>query len=470
MFRIITSSTREYEKYFAIHHVLSNRLGLDFDMVFEQQNPESTGAVFRIEYENRALLVADCFFNNADTHWLKPSSLPGTHARWCSAEDLGVPASREGSSNSFPALYVDQALQRNEAAPHVHHFALDIFGSVFFMLTRYEELLGSTKDGHGRFTLKDSISYKWGIVERAFIDEYIELFWQKLISIWPGLTRTKSEYRVTLTHDVDWPFATHQRPLSTAAKEIARSLLKERNLTEASRKLLAYTVPSKWGAAFDINNTFDHIMDISESKGVHSEFYFMAMHTHPYDTHYKISSSSVTRVLKQIDNRNHIIGLHPSYNSLGNPAQLKTEKNVLENQLSKLGIQQPVTSGRQHYLRWDSSRSWDDWSEAGLRYDSTLGYAEAIGFRAGTCHPYYAWSWKNRKALTLIERPLVLMEATCFRPEYMGLSAELAQEKIRKVNNHIKKLNGEFVVLWHNCSLNSYALGYESAVNLLFEN
>ena len=54
---------------------------------------------------------------------------------------------------------------------------LDIFGSAFFMLTRYEEMVITERDTHGRFPARASIAYREGLLERPIVDEYLELLW-----------------------------------------------------------------------------------------------------------------------------------------------------------------------------------------------------------------------------------------------------------------------------------------------------
>ena len=178
----------------------------------------------------------------------------------------------------------------------------------------------------------------------------------------------------------------------------------------AARRMGALLLTGQIGDRLDPNNTFDWIMEQSEKNGLQSEFYFMAGETTHYDSGYNLFSPRIQRLLRCIHDRGHIIGLHPSYGTLGRPDLLSAEVENLRQALDRAGAAQPVRNGRQHYLRWQAERSWADWEEAGLEEDSSVGFAKHVGFRAGTSKSFQAWSLLTGKSINLIERPLIAME------------------------------------------------------------
>jgi hypothetical protein len=119
------------------------------------------------------------------------------------------------------------------------------------------------------------------------------------------------------------------------------------------------------------------------------------------------------------------------------------------------GIRSPVTGGRQHYLRWKNPETWNNWELSDLAYDSTLSFAERAGFRAGTCWPYPVLDLTTCKRLSLVERPLVAMEASLLG--YQSMSLADAEAKIRALVDICRRYNGEFTLLWHNSTLTSKA-------------
>jgi len=97
--------------------------------------------------------------------------------------------------------------------------------------------------------------------------------------------------------------------------------------------------------------------------------------------------------------------------------------------------------------------TWQSWNDAGLAYDSTLGFPEHVGFRCGVCREFPAFNVTTREQLRLRERPLVVMDETLFG--YMALEWRPALEKILKLRDTCRRLEGDFTLLWHNSSLTS---------------
>ena len=96
--------------------------------------------------------------------------------------------------------------------------------------------------------------------------------------------------------------------------------------------------------------------------------------------------------------RGHEIGLHPSYRTYLSPQQIKREFRILRHEAELAGIRQEQWGGRQHFLRWKAPDTWQGWEEAGLQYDSTLGYSDRPGFRCGTCYEYPVFNLRTGMA------------------------------------------------------------------------
>ena len=79
-------------------------------------------------------------------------------------------------------------------------------------------------------------------------------------------------------------------------------------------------------------DTFDHIMDATESRGQKSAFYFITDRTDAKDGNYDINHPRVRALLRRIAERGHEIGLHLSYNSYLDPQQSKREFDILRQQ------------------------------------------------------------------------------------------------------------------------------------------
>ena len=153
---------------------------------------------------------------------------------------------------------------------------------------------------------------------------------------------------------------------------------------------------------------------------------------------------------KTLAKNRHEIGYHGSYETYLDPEKTKTEVTYLKKIADEGGIKQNIWGGRQHYLRWSAPQTWRNYSEAGLDYDSTLSFADAAGFRCGTCHPYHVFDEERGQELPLIEFPLTVMECSVLGKSYMGYTYERAYEYMMLLKNQCRKYGGTFVLLWHN--------------------
>src|ERR1700730_2554504 len=79
---------------------------------------------------------------------------------------------------------------------------------------------------------------------------------------------------------------------------------------------------------------------------------------------------------------------------------------------------------RMHWLYYDQ-QSPAVLEAAGLAYDSTIGYNETVGYRAGTTQVY-----KPLDASQLFELPLHVMDTALFYPSHLGLSPQQAEEML----------------------------------------
>ena len=50
--------------------------------------------------------------------------------------------------------------------------------------------------------------------------------------------------------------------------------------------------------------------------------------------------------------------------------------------MDRTGVRQDGLGGRRRFLRWSNLTTWRNYASAGLVHDTTVGYAEGVGFRA----------------------------------------------------------------------------------------
>ncbi|MFN8186642.1 MAG: polysaccharide deacetylase family protein [Gaiellales bacterium] len=347
-------------------------------------------------------------------------------ARWVldtlGARDLGL-------GDDVP--YVEAAWEQVERGERP---AGDDLAEAFFHLARIEEL-GAPLDRHGRFSASESCLDP--------LDPPLERLRARL-----GLDPPRwhgARFAVALTHDVDTPWRWTGIGLRGAAARLrdhARAGRMQPALREA-RGLAG--VPMHRLRGTDPNWRFDRLLRITRARGSSQTFFLMAGHRHPADGAAPAAYERLRpRLVETLLEGGAEIGLHGSYTAADDLAVLADEKRRLE------ALAGPVGGHRFHYLRVDPHRNLPWLAAAGLAYDTTLGFADRPGFRAGIAQPFRPWDHDAGRPLDLVEIPLALMDVTLAEERYLGLSARAAERHVLGLVSYAAAHGGGFSVLWHN--------------------
>jgi hypothetical protein len=309
----------------------------------------------------------------------------------------------------------------------------DELAAAFFDLARVEELDGP-RDRHGRFPASAA--------SLDPLDPPLERLRAQL-AVEPPRWRG-ARFAVALTHDVDVPWRWTRVGLRGSASRLKAGVV-ARSPAQAGRELRALAaVPLHKVRRTDPYWRFDDIVARERAAGTRSTFFVMAGHRHRADgptpaVYDRLRPELVDLLLAG----GAEVGLHGSYTAAEDAAVLDAEKAELE----RLGA--PVVGHRYHFLRVSPHTNLAPLVESGIRYDSTLGFADAVGFRAGIAHPFRPWSLAADRPLDLIEVPLALMDVTLAEDRYLGLSADQSRRRIESLLDTAAERGGGFAVLWH---------------------
>lgn len=332
---------------------------------------------------------------------------------------------------------------------------IDVLGSVFFMLSRFEEFVLPDRDRHDRFPGNASTAWKAGFLYRPLVDEYVELLWTMISRLWPGLARRHRQGSIKVSCDVDQPFdRVGTNPLALV-RSLGGDIAKRHNPALATRRIMNFFAHRRGNLRFDPYYNFDWYIDRCEAHGRKAAFFFISDHSAgAIDGTYDIGEARVLTLLRKVDERGHEIGMHASYGTFRDPEQIGRERKRLEASCHKAQIRQEIVGNRQHYLRWDASQTPDHLSAAGFRYDTTGSFADLPGFRYGTSHPFEMWSWQQLSPMPMRQAPLVLMECSVLSKSYLGMGhSTQALELMSLLKNRAMRYGGDFTLLWHNSEL-----------------
>jgi hypothetical protein len=309
----------------------------------------------------------------------------------------------------------------------------DELAEAFWHLARLEEL-GVARDRHGRFPA--------GASALDPLDPPLERLRSAL-----GLEPPRwggARFAVALTHDVDRPWRWTGRGVRNAVGRLrARVVEKDRRdaLREA-RGLAAAPVHRLRGT--DPNWRFGRIAELEAERGSTSTYFVLAGHAHREDGFApEVYDRLRPRLVETLLEAGAEVGLHGSYKSAEDPARLAAERDALASLAGELAGQ------RYHFLRVDPHANLAAVADLGFRYDSSLGFADAPGFRAGIMHPFRPWSEELGAPLPLVEIPLALMDTTLAEPQYLGLTAAQAEAPAMALLDLAAERGGGFAILWH---------------------
>lgn len=400
--KLIISAPDSYpaEREYIFSVILKGFLGLDYII-------EKTGrsdVCISDHDRKRQLIMPDILFAIPKAKWLTQEALPKQPLKaWnpCTMDFVN-----SGICPSIPVIYgaSKDDINRDAYSQSDQQLSLpiDIFGSAFFMLTRYEEYVKPDRDQHDRFPATESLAYQEGFLERPIINEYIDILWMCLKQLLPGLEGKGRRFRTVVSHDVDTPFAQAFSNISHLIRNCGGDIIIRKSPALALKRARSWKSIKQGDYRQDINYTFDRIMAISEEHGLQSAFYFKTSCTDPIcDDKYSIDHPYIRQLMCNIHKRGHEIGIHPSYNTYKDEKQTKLEFEKLLMVCEEEGIVQDKWGGRQHFIRWNVPITWSNWSKAGIDYDSTLTYAEHAGFRCGICYEYPVFDLEECKPLPL---------------------------------------------------------------------
>lgn len=319
-------------------------------------------------------------------------------------------------------------------------FGLDIIASTFFMLTRWEEYANPARDEHDRFPAKASCALKHNFLQRPVVNEYCLLLQQAFIFLGFLNFSPAFSYKIIPTHDVDK--LRYFDGFIGFAKKIAGDLIKRRSLKQTGFDLKLYwqILNKKKSDPFD---TYDELMSLSEENNLQSQFFFLTGFIPKQEPYYALHKGFGQQLLNQIKSRGHLIGLHGGYQTSKNRELFTGQLNLLNKHSDSR-----ITINRQHFLQFDTPKTWQIANDCGLKRDLSLGYSESEGFRTGTCFPYPVYDFINRKKLDLYEQPMVAMDTTLVL--HKKLSPDDCFNRLSDLARTVKRYNGEFVLLWHN--------------------
>jgi peptidoglycan/xylan/chitin deacetylase (PgdA/CDA1 family) len=170
----------------------------------------------------------------------------------------------------------------------------------------------------------------------------------------------------------------------------------------------------------------------------------------------KYDMADIPNDVQKLLSRGCEIGLH-GIDAWHSPERGEEEKKRVSQITGK-----PDIGVRMHWLFFteDTPRILE---EAGFSYDSTCGYNDAVGYKAGTSQVF------QPPGTGLPELPLLIMDTALFSPGRMGLSEGAAFERMRAICSHASEKGGAVTINWHHRSIGPERFWDDFYIRLLEE-
>jgi hypothetical protein len=317
----------------------------------------------------------------------------------------------------------------------------DIFGAVFYLLSRYEEYLPHEKDRHGRYAHTQSVAAQFSFLQQPVVDEWLMHFAAVLEKKF-NLKAAPNTFQFLPTYDIDmaWKYLYKgsKRQWGGYAKDFLKANVKD--ITER-RAVLS-------GKKNDPYDCFDWLDEIHSQYGLQPIYFMLLGQLSEFDKNSDPHLPAMQELMQRLSQR-YDTGIHPSYKSHESPDILEEEIKILEQAGGK-----PVTKSRQHYIKFTLPDTYEILIDCGIQDDYSMGYASCNGFRAGTSNSFlwYNLNWEKETALRI--HPFAFMEATS--KFYGRQNPEEAFKEWERLCHSVKQVNGTFISIWHNYVLGTH--------------
>ncbi|MBP7562737.1 MAG: hypothetical protein KA886_03020 [Candidatus Cloacimonetes bacterium] len=326
----------------------------------------------------------------------------------------------------------------------------DIIASAFYFLTCWQEYADDKEMFPGdRYDYKSSLQYYWNFTELPVVDRYCHMFELCLEYVlkkfskqrkWPN----KSLFALTISHDIDyWEFW---------SKDYLDSMIqfnKKRISTKPLKSL--YKIVGHW-----LTKSFFYSPEgiMKKIKRIENLFYakstfFLLAGSQTLDKRQEYFFNPQIRTSLKTILEDNEIGLHGTKTAA-------FDQDTINEEFDNLKTAHFDCQGyRNHYLSFDYQKSFAILENAGFEYDSTLGFWENIGYRAGISFPFFPYNLKENKTFKILEIPLIVMDTTLYSEKAMKMSVRKSFKHIKRMIQLSRNNCSHLSILWHNTIFDS---------------
>lgn len=331
----------------------------------------------------------------------------------------------------------------------------DVFAASFYLLSRYEEYLPHVKDEYGRFLATESIAFKNGFLQQPVVDIWAHKFKEALQNHFPEFIFPEKQYSIKPIIDVPSPYHYKLKGIMRSFGGVVKDLF------AFKLKNLYHRFMVIFGLKHDPYDTFKYIINKQKQSKFKFLFFFLIGDYSTYDKGINPNKKKFISLIKHVADYCEV-GLKTSFFAIDSFSILKKEKQKMEEILNTT-----LKASRQSFSKLNLPESYRNLIELEILEDYTMGYVNQIGFRAGTCTPFFFYDLDYEIQTPLKVHSYHLMD-------YVLLKNHSLLDKKKTLNeiiNQVKQVNGEFITVFHNYTFSDIERwqGFKELFNIILE-
>lgn len=315
----------------------------------------------------------------------------------------------------------------------------DYLATAFYHINCLQEYQDCPLDDLNRFPYVNSLQHRHDNIQVNIGQYCFDQLAKEL-----GIKSKKKKTRFFLTHDIDSVYG--------AILQDGFNVLKKGRIDIFFQLLFRAAI----GKPDWLN--MDLIMKLESVYDCKSVFYWLVnkgrLNSREINADYDFFNPKIQNIYKSVSDKGFENGIHKSISKDGFESELiKFDKKPIGN--------------RYHYLKFNLPSGFDAIEESGLKLDSSLGFAEKMGFRNNYGLPFTPYNFAQKRPYSFVEVPLHIMDRTFF--QYDRKSPEKATMAILDFLEKNKE-NCVLSILWHNNFFTDYKFkGYLKMYKAILE-
>lgn len=309
----------------------------------------------------------------------------------------------------------------------------DVFAASFYLLSRYEEYMPFVADEYGRFPPEESIAYQYHFLKQPVVDIWAYEFKKVLQSFYPEFDFQEKKFQFKPIIDVPVAYQYAHKGLVRTIGGSLKDLLALRFGDLYQRYLVLFRLRK------DPFDTYKWLINNHKKRSLEPVFFFLLADYNNYDKSINHNNKHFIALIKSVGDYFEA-GLKGSFLALDDKAILKEEKRRFEQIFNK-----PLERSRNSFSKLNLPYSYRDLIDLGVQSDYTMGYVSEVGFRAGTCTPFYFYDLDYEMQTPLKVHPFCVLDYV-----YKNANSETILMQIEPLVKSVKEVNGIFSMVMHN--------------------